>query len=71
MKLINSTREPNERVRASFNHTDIQYLEGQLLTILDAALVDHVQRKAVKDIVSKTLWNWAVTFLNSETATDV
>lgn len=37
-------------------HMDIQNLEGKLLTIADASFQDKEQRKAVKDILRRTLW---------------
>lgn len=39
---------------------DISFLEGQLLTHLDAMIADPQQRKAAKDILGPLLWNWAV-----------
>lgn len=33
-------------------------LEGKLLTIVDASFADTQQRKAVKDLVRQTLWDW-------------
>ncbi len=37
---------------------EISRLEGQMLTIVDAAISDPVQRKAVKDIVRREIWNF-------------
>lgn len=37
---------------------DLNDLRGKLLTIVDASFADQQQRKAVKDLVSQTLWQW-------------
>lgn len=33
-------------------------VEGEILTLVDASVADPTQRKAMKDIVRKTLWVW-------------
>lgn len=38
----------------------IQWLEGTVLTFIDAALQDAVQRKALKDLIRPAIWNWAI-----------
>lgn len=38
----------------------IQGLEGRMLTLIDASIQDPVQRKAIKDLVSPMIWNWAI-----------
>jgi hypothetical protein len=42
-----------------FGTSHISYLEGKLLTILDASIQDREQRKALKDLVRQELWLWA------------
>lgn len=37
---------------------DISRLEGGLLTVIDAAFADPIQRKATKDLVRRHLWDW-------------
>lgn len=45
---------------AAIYYQEIQHLEGKLLTIVDAAFVDREQRKAVKDLIRKSIWiDWA------------
>lgn len=36
---------------------EARYLQGQLLTLVDATFSDKEQRKAFKDILSKTFWD--------------
>ncbi len=58
--------EPEEdgSVRASAEHLPvivvehINFLVGELLTVTDATARDEAQRKAVKDLVSQTIWQW-------------
>jgi len=38
----------------------IQNLEGKILTFIDASISDPVQRKALKDLLSPMIWNWAI-----------
>lgn len=40
-------------------------LEGQWLTIVDATFSDPQQRKAMKDIVRKMIWDWDIDILNN------
>lgn len=40
-------------------------LEGQWLTIVDATFSDPQQRKAMKDIVRKMIWDWDIAILES------
>ena len=37
----------------------ISQLEGKLLTLVDATSGDATQRKALKDLVRQTIWDWA------------
>ena len=37
----------------------IQSVEGKLLTIIDASIIEPVRGKAVKDLVRNALWEWA------------
>ena len=42
-------------------------LEGKILTIIDASISDHEQRKAMKDLVRKSIWEedgWLKSLLN-------
>lgn len=36
---------------------EARYLQGQLLTLVDASFSDKEQRKAFKDVLSKTFWD--------------
>lgn len=36
---------------------EARYLQGQLLTLVDATFSDKEQRKAFKDVLSKTFWD--------------
>ena len=61
-KALKEALKPLEEMGffACIYYQEIQHLEGRLLTIIDAAFVDREQRKAVKDLVRKTLWiDWA------------
>lgn len=40
-------------------------LEGQWLTIVDATFQDKEQRKAMKDIVRKMIWDWDTNIVDS------
>lgn len=37
---------------------NINNLNGQILTIADAAFQDPAQRKAAKDLLQKAIWDW-------------
>ena len=39
-------------------------LEGQWLTIVDATFSDREQRRAMKDIIRKTIWDWDIKILD-------
>ena len=39
-------------------------LEGQWLTLVDATFSDPQQRKAMKDIVRKMIWDWDIEILD-------
>lgn len=45
-------------VWSALHSHDVQYLEGRLLTVVDASIADPQQRKAVKDLVSTNIWDW-------------
>lgn len=47
--------DPKLIVRVS----DIRYLEGNMLTLIEAMMSDPAQRKAAKDLTRQTLWDWA------------
>lgn len=34
-------------------------LEGEILTVVDAAIADPEQRRALKSVFSRTLWRWS------------
>lgn len=39
-------------------------LEGRILTVIDATFSDPQQRKAMKDVLRKTIWDWDVEILD-------
>ena len=39
--------------------SDISFLEGQLLTFIEATIADPEQRKAAKDMLTPLIWQWA------------
>ena len=44
-----------------------KHIEGKVLTIIDASISDHEQRKAMKDLVRKAIWEedgWIKSLLN-------
>lgn len=47
-------------VKYQFFTPQIQMLEGEMLTLVDASIGDPQQRKALKDIVRQTVWGWAI-----------
>lgn len=51
----------HENYKAELDSQDFtsltRFLEGQMLTIVDASIVDLPQREAVKSLVRKALWN--------------
>jgi hypothetical protein len=56
----------NSPTEVIYHHTSgaIQFLEGQILTLIDAAIGDPEQRKAIKDLARPMIWTWAI---NSDT----
>jgi hypothetical protein len=44
---------------ALLQYSEIQRIEGQMLTIMDASFMDKEQREAVKSIVRSNIWLWA------------
>lgn len=45
---------------AGVTYEDMKNLQGKILTVIDAAIGDKQQNKAVKDIMNRTLWfDWA------------
>lgn len=52
---------------ALLGYSDIQSLEGRVLTIIDAAFVDREQRKAVKDLIRNAIWFDWVKNLDTDT----
>ncbi len=49
--------------------SDIRYLEGSLLTLIEAMMSDPAQRKAAKDLIRQTLWDWANVKFDTAVAT--
>lgn len=47
-------------VRYGFYTYHIGNLEGRMLTLIEASIQDVEQRRALKDIVRQTIWNWAI-----------
>ena len=60
MKTYNSPEVTLENAKYQLYTYDISNLEGQLLTLIDASIVDAVQRKALKDIIRTKLWDWII-----------
>ncbi len=52
--------EQSPHIEVKLESGSVGHLEGKLLTIIDASTQDQIQRKALKDIVSVTLWDWAM-----------
>jgi len=58
------TPESDGSVRASddieivIGTDQINYIVGKLLTLVEATFTDQEQRKATKDLVMQTMWNW-------------
>lgn len=57
---VNSSPKADNGVKYGFYTHHISYLEGKLLTLLEASIQDLEQRKALKDIARQTIWNWAI-----------
>lgn len=57
MSSQNLSQDLKEWVRKDLT-AHIGNLEGQWLTIVDATFSDREQRKAMKDIVRKMIWDW-------------
>lgn len=55
MSKITRSNTPNSDVRnyltSQFIHDNLRYLEGDILTIVDAVAADHDQREAIKSLV--------------------
>jgi len=65
MAQVRLVKDLGERLHLCIGeeHTGwVRCLEGKLLTIIDGSLSDSVQRKAVKNLVSETLWRHNGTF---------
>lgn len=68
----NCTREEAEKEKRNLEHfirteltAYVGNLEGQWLTIIDATFQDVEQRKAMKDIVRKMIWDWDTKIVDS------
>ena len=48
----------NIEVLAAVSPYEVSYLEGRLLTVIDASIGDPEQRKALKDIIRQNVWSW-------------
>lgn len=48
--------------RVKIEVSELSNLEGRMLTIVDASISDPVQRKAMKDIVSQSVWTWGMDY---------
>ena len=57
---VNSNPRPDLGVKYGFHTHHVSYLEGKMLTLIEASIQDLEQRKALKDIVRQTIWNWAI-----------
>ncbi len=46
----------------TYVHTSnaISDLEGKILTFIDAAISDPIQRKAMKDLLRPMIWSWSI-----------
>jgi hypothetical protein len=44
--------------RAIYDGVDISHLEGELLTVMDAAFTDKQQCEAIKSLVRNTIWKF-------------
>lgn len=52
------------QVKDTGSHVRLEMFEmssliGKILTIVDASISDKEQRKAVKDLVKQTMWDWS------------
>lgn len=57
-KIYNSPEVTLENAWAEITTNDTSYLEGKILTIIDATFSDPQQRKAQKDVFRDILWDW-------------
>ena len=48
------------QVKYQFHTNHIGMLEGRVLTLVDATFGDPEQRKAFKDVIRQTIWEWAI-----------
>jgi hypothetical protein len=52
-----TTNLPYEKpIDISVISTQLRFLEGKILTIIDASYSDPIQRKAVKDLITDAIW---------------
>lgn len=58
MKLKTSPREealgPAKELGLDSIHSQVKFLQGKVLTIVEASVVDKVQLKAIKDLINTT-----------------
>jgi hypothetical protein len=47
--------------RAIYDNVDLSHLEGELLTVVDAAFTDRNQCEAIKSLVRNTIWRFNAT----------
>ncbi len=57
--LVAGSSLPSD-VKYGFYTYHISNLEGKMLTLIEASIQDVEQRRALKDIVRQTVWNWAI-----------
>jgi hypothetical protein len=57
--LCSNPIQGTQKIFAFIGYKDISYLEGKILTIIDATLADKDQRSAAKDIIRQTIRGWA------------
>lgn len=59
----------SNEVKYTFYTPHISNLEGRMLTLVDAAIQDPEQRRALKDLVRSDIWMWAMG--NNQSAHDL
>lgn len=60
MSKYNQPKNTPYEVEYLYFSPQIQDLEGKILTLVDASISDPVQRKALKNLFSPMIWNWAI-----------
>ncbi len=57
--LSNERQKEEARKKFHFFLTQVRFLEGKLLTVVDASYSDREQREAIKSLVKKEVRNWS------------